>query len=46
VEQGREAEDLDELGAEAGEHEVGEEDISLHFSGDCLYRSWIRQAEL
>lgn len=46
LEQRRHAEDLCEVGADAGEHVVVEEDIALDFLGQGLYCAGIGQAEL
>lgn len=46
LEQRRHAEDLCEVGADAGEHVIVEEDIALDFLGQGLYCAGIRQAEL
>lgn len=40
------AEDLGQIGANSGEHEVGEEDIALDLSGERFYRSGVGEPEL
>lgn len=40
------AEHLGQVGADAGEHVVGKEDIALDLPGESLYRSRVGQAEL
>lgn len=46
LEHGVHAEDLCEVGANASEHLVGEEDIALDLPGQVLYRAGVGQAEL
>jgi hypothetical protein len=46
LEQGRNAEHLGELGANTGEHRVGEKDIPLDLLGEVFDGARVGQAEL
>lgn len=46
LEQGREAEGFGEVGLDAGEHVVVEEDIALDLLGQVLNRAGVGEAEL
>lgn len=46
LEKGVQAEGLGEIGAQAGEHVVVEENIALNFLGQALDSAGVRQAEL
>lgn len=46
LEEGGHAEDLGQVGANASEHVVVEEDIALNLLGQRLYRARVGQAEL
>lgn len=46
LEQGRHAEDLCEVGANASEHGVVEEDIARNLPGQALYGARVGQAQL
>ena len=46
LEQRRNAEGLCEIGAQPSEGIVGQEDLSLDFSGDIIDLSWVRETQL